>query len=231
VKNESENREKKRVLVQQEVIINNILKAHVLDISEDGMYISTQGDFLHGAVLDLTFTINDTGIGVKAIVQHTQQGIGMGVKFLNLLPEHHRLIKKFVEEAETPTLRKAGKKVLLVDDSAQSRAIYINKLHLEGLTVFEASNGIEALKQIQETMPDIVVLDLWMEGIDGFKILQLMQLNPNFKEIPVVVLSARSVPADIQKAIALGARDYLPKVTTSPLKLAEKVKMILSERK
>ena len=53
MKNESENREKKRVLVQQEVIINNILKAHALDISEDGMYISTQGEFLHGAVLEI----------------------------------------------------------------------------------------------------------------------------------------------------------------------------------
>ncbi len=226
-----ENRQKRRVLIHQDVIISGILKAHALDISEDGMYIGTQGEFITGAVLDLRFRVDDSEISVKASVQHCEQGIGMGVKFANLVPEHATLIRKFVEEAETPAGRKAGKRILLVDDSAQSRTIYMNKLSLEGFTVAEASNGVEALKQMQENVPDLVVLDLWMEGIDGFKILQLMQLNPNFKGIPVIVLSARSVHADIQKAMALGARDYLPKMTTTPLKLADKVKGILSHRR
>ncbi len=224
-----ENRQKKRVLIRQVVIISNILKAQALDISEGGMYLSTQADFIPGAVLDLSFAIDDTAVSVKAAVQHVQPGIGAGVKFLNLIPEHCTLIKRFVEQAEAPAQRKAGKKVLLVDDSSQSRAIYMNKLRTEGYTMSEASNGVEALKLIQEIVPDLVVLDLWMEGIDGFKILQLMHLNPNFKDIPVIVLSARSVPVDIKKALALGARDYLPKMTTSPVKLAEKVKAILTQ--
>lgn len=228
-----EQREKKRVLIQQDVIINGILKASALDISREGMYISTQAELLSGAVLDLSFKINDAPITVKAVVQHAQPGIGIGVKFINLIPEHYTIIRKFVEQVEgiTTSARKAGKTILLVDDSAQSRAIYRNKLNLEGFTVIEAANGVEALKQLQEMIPDLVILDLWMEGIDGFKILQLMQLNPNFKDIPVIVLSARSVPADIQRAISLGAREYLPKMSTSPVKLAEKAKEILSKMK
>jgi CheY-like chemotaxis protein len=224
---ESEHRDGKRVLVHLDVIINGILKATSLDISEEGMYISTQAELLTGAVLELNFKIDQSPITVKAVVQHGQPGIGVGVKFLNLIAEHVTLIKKFIERTDTPAARKPGRKILLVDDSAQSRSIYMNRLNLEGFSVIEASNGVEALKQLQDATPDLVVLDLWMEGIDGFKILQLMHLNPNFKDIPVIVLSARSVPSDIQRAIALGARDYLPKMTTTPLKLAEKVKAIL----
>jgi CheY-like chemotaxis protein len=66
-----------------------------------------------------------------------------------------------------------------------------------------------------------------MDGIDGFKVLQLMQMNPDLKTIPVLILSARSVPADVEKAMGLGARDYLLKMTTTPIKLSEKVKEIL----
>jgi len=228
-----EHRGKKSALMQQEVVINGILKAHALDISEEGMYISTQAELLSGAVLDLGFKVGDVPIAVKAVVQHAHAGVGIGVKFINLTPEHYAIIKKFVEHSEQVTTgaRKAGKKILLVDDSAQSRSIYRNKLGLEGFAVTEAANGVEALKQLSEMIPDLVILDLWMEGIDGFKILQLMQLNPKLKDIPVIVLSARTVPADIQKAISLGAREYLPKMSTSPVKLTEKVKEILSSMK
>lgn len=220
---------KKRVLVQRDVIINGILKASALDISETGMYINTQAELVAGAVLDLSFTISETAMTVKAVVDHTQPGVGIGVKFVNLTPEHYAVIKKYIGESgdAVAPAKKAGKNILLVDDSAQSRAIYRNKLNVEGYRVTEAANGVEALKQLQEVIPDLVILDLWMEGIDGFKILQLMQLNPNFKDIPVIVLSARSVPDDIQRAISLGAREYLPKMSTTPIKLAEKVKEIL----
>lgn len=225
-----EERDKRRVLIQKDVIINEAVMAHALDISEGGMYISTQGEFLEGAIVDIKLEINDHPIKVKAIVQHSEPGIGIGVKFINLSPEGFTLIKKFIEQAEDVSKLKVGRKILLVDDSPQSRAIYRNKLNMEGFTVIEASNGVEALRYLRETNPDLVILDLWMEGIDGFKILQLMQLNSELKGIPVIVLSARSVPADIQKAIALGARDYLPKMTTTPLKLSEKVKEILKSK-
>ena len=222
-------REKKRVVIwEEDIIINGIIKANALDISEDGMYIITKAEFLSGAVLDIDFKINATPVKVKAIVQHSEPGIGMGVQFINLTPENYTLIKEFVEEAEEISTKRAEKKILLVDDSAQSRAIYRNKLNLEGYIVIEASNGVEALKHLQELKPDLVILDLWMDGIDGFKILQLMQVNQELKNIPVIVLSARSIPVDIQRAIALGARDFLPKTTTTTVKLADKVKEIFS---
>lgn len=219
-----EQREKKRVLIQESVLINGIIRANALDLSEEGMYISTQAEFVTGVVLELSFRLKDKDLKVKAIVQHVQPGIGMGVRFLNLSPEVYSVIKSFVDEASEVALKPKERVVLLVDDSAQSRSIYRNKLALDGFTVIEASDGIEALKCLQERKPDLVILDLWMEGIDGFKLLQLMNLNPDLKGIPVIILSARSVPGDIQKAFALGAKDFLPKMTTTPVKLSERVK-------
>lgn len=219
-----EQREKKRVLIQESVLINGIIRANALDISEEGMYINTQAEFVSGAVLALSFKLKDKAVNVKAHVQHVQQGIGMGVRFINLSPETYAIIKSFVDETAEVAMKPKERRILLVDDSAQSRAIYRNKLTLDGFTVLEASDGIEALKCLQENKPDLVILDLWMEGIDGFKLLQLMNLNPDLKDIPVIILSARSVPGDIQKALALGARDFLPKMTTTPIKLSEKVK-------
>ncbi len=151
------------------------------------------------------------------------------MKFISLAPKDVTLIKKLIElGSEAVPAEKAEKKILLVDDSTQSRLIYKNKLNLEGFSVREATNGVEALKCLQEMKPDLVILDLWMEGIDGFKILQLMSMNPELKKIPVIVLSARVIPADIEKVISLGAKDFLPKMTTTPIKLAQKVKEVLS---
>lgn len=219
-----EQREKKRVLIQESVLINGIIKANAIDISDEGMYINTQAEFVSGAVLELSFKLKDRDIKIKALVQHTQPGIGIGVRFINPSPEVYSTIKNFVDKASDVTVKPKERSILLVDDSAQSRSIYRHRLTLDGFTVIEASDGIEALKKLQETKPDMVILDLWMEGIDGFKLLQLMNLNPDLKNIPVIVLSARSVPSDIQKAIDLGAREFLPKMTTSPVKLSEKVK-------
>lgn len=219
-----EQREKKRVLIQESVLINGIIRANALDISEEGMYISTQAEFVTGAVIELSFKLMDRDLKIKGIVQHVQPGIGMGVMFLNLSPEAYSVIRSFVDEVAEVAMKSRERVILLVDDSAQSRAIYRNKLTLDGFTVIEASDGIEALKSLQENKPDLVILDLWMEGIDGFKLLQLMNLNPDLKNIPVLILSARSVPGDIQKALALGAKDFLPKMTTTPLKLSERVK-------
>jgi len=203
-------------------------RANALDISEYGMSINTQSDFLVGAALESKFSVNDTVINLKAVVQHCHRRIGIGEKFPNLIPERRPFIKKFVEREDTSAARRAGKEILLVDDIVHLWTICMNKLNLQDFSVVDTSNGVEALKQLQETIPALVVFDLWTEGVNGFKILQLMQLNPNFKDIPVIVLSMQSVSADIQKAFVLGARAYLPKMITTPLKLSEKAKATMS---
>lgn len=209
----------------KEIIINNAVKGHILDISEAGAYIHTQADFIQGAILDLSFAINDKQIKVKGIIQHIKPGVGIEMLFLNLLPDDLACIKNFLSARSSLAKKESPvKKLLLVDDSAQQRSAYRNKLIEEGFTVTEAQSGTEAFMRLQELKFDLVILDLWIEGIDGFKILHIMKANPVLKEIPVIILSARSTPDDIKKAMALGATDYLVKMTTTPAKLAEKAK-------
>src|SRR5512143_3888846 len=174
----SDSREKKRVLVWEEnILINGAIKANALDISEDGMYIVTEADLPSGTVLDMAFKIHDTPIKVKAMVQHSQPGVGMGVKFIELTHDQLLLIRRYLDRVKEITVRKAERKILLMDDDAQSKAGFRSKLSLEGYIVIEASNGVETLKLLQDLKPDLVIMDLWMEGMDGFKILQLMRQN------------------------------------------------------
>lgn len=223
-----------RILIQKEVTINGIVKAHILDMSEGGAYVHTQAELIQGATLDLTFDVFGTPLTVKALVQHVQPGIGAGLRFIDLTLSAAQMIKKFLQSApmvpEKPIKeeKSAVKKLLLVDDSSQSRAIYRNKLASAGYNVVEASNGVQALKYMHETTFDLVILDLWMEGIDGFKVMQMMSLNQDLKDIPVIMLSARNVPDEIRKALDLGAREFLPKMTTTPMKLLENVREVLS---
>lgn len=219
-----------RVLVQKEVTINGIIKAYLLDISEGGAYVHTQAEFIVGATLELSFTLHDNTVTIKAVVQHAQPGIGVGLKFVTIAPSVLATLKRYIEAAPpipTREEKRGSRKILLVDDSSQSRAIYRNKLNAAGYSVVEATNGVEALKYLHDTSFDLVILDLWMEGIDGFKVMQLMQMNQNLQDIPVMMLSARNVPEEIQKALDLGAKEFLPKMTTSPVKLLERVKALL----
>lgn len=221
-------RKVERVLIKKDVIINGSLKAQAFDISEGGMYIHTEADFTPGSVIELRFDVDDEPVKVKARIQHTQLGVGIGVKFIGLPHEDAMRIKRLLEKLQhvSPVEVPGKKKVLLIDNDVRSKSVYKMRLLRDDFTVIEASNYPEAVKLLQDSKPDIVVLDIWQEGIDGFKILQLMQINPDLKMVPVLILSTRSVPTDVEKAMALGAKDYLLKMTTTPIKLSEKIRAI-----
>lgn len=221
-------RKVERVLIKKDVIINGSLKAQAFDISEGGMYIYTQAEFNSGDILELDFDVDGVPIKVKARVQHTQLGVGIGVKFSGLSHEESIRIKRLLERLQhvSPVEVSGKKKVLLIDNDVRSKSVYKMRLLRDDFTVFEASNYLEAVKLLQESKPDIVVLDLWQEGMDGLNILQMMQINPDLRIIPVLILSTRNVATDVEKAMALGAKDYLLKMTTTPIKLSEKIRAI-----
>ena len=121
-------------------------------------------------------------------------------------------------------------KILLVDDTEFYRKAYTNKLGMEGYRVTAVSDGLQAIKTLAQEKPDLVLLDIVMPGMDGFKVLQSMKANPNLKSIPVIVFSAKGVAEEISKAISLGATDFLVKATT-PNKVVEKIKAVLGHQK
>lgn len=108
-------------------------------------------------------------------------------------------------------LGSAKPKVLVVDDVPTNLDILIEHLYDESLELVVALSGEEGLKLAKTLLPDLILLDVMMPGIDGYTMCRLLKQNPLTKEIPVVFLTARDDPTDVEFGFALGAVDYIHK--------------------
>ncbi|MGB1249243.1 MAG: response regulator transcription factor [Candidatus Promineifilaceae bacterium] len=122
------------------------------------------------------------------------------------------------------TLEHAGPRLILVvdDEPRMIRFIRMN-LELEGYQVIEAHNGVEALEQVRQHVPDLIVMDVMMPELDGFETLRLLR---EFSTIPVVLLTVKSDEEDRVQGLELGADDYITK-PFSPRELSSRVKAVL----
>lgn len=100
------------------------------------------------------------------------------------------------------------KQILVVDDEPRMINFMQMNLELEGCRVISATNGREALDQAREEMPDVMLLDIMMPGMDGFETLKRLR---TFSQVPVLILTARSDEEDRIKGLELGADDYISK--------------------
>ncbi|MFA5942251.1 MAG: response regulator [Candidatus Paceibacterota bacterium] len=122
-----------------------------------------------------------------------------------------------------------NKKVLLVEDEQMLREICSMKLTKEGFNVVVALDGEEALKKVEEEMPDIVLLDIILPNIDGFGVLEKIRAHTNERvaKVPVIMLTNLGQDEDVAKARTLGANDYLVKAYFNPDEISSKVKALL----
>jgi len=118
-------------------------------------------------------------------------------------------------------------KILIVDDTEFYLKAYQSKLLSAGYLARVANNGVEALKALTVEKPDLILLDLMMPVMDGFKVLQAVRANPDLQNVPVIVFSSRGAGDEISKAYEAGANDFLVKATTTPNKVVEKIKEVL----
>lgn len=121
-------------------------------------------------------------------------------------------------------------KVLLVEDSKAVQQMYRNKLTIEQFQVLTADDGMQAIKLLAQEKPDLVLLDLMMPVMDGFKVLQVIKTDPRLSNIPVLVFSAKGQPEEVEKALNLGAAGFIVKSTTKPNEVVEKIRTVLSRR-
>lgn len=120
--------------------------------------------------------------------------------------------------------------VLLVEDSKAIQQMYRNKLMMEQFAVVTADNGMEAIKALSLSKPDIILLDLMMPIMDGYKVLQVVKTDQKFKDVPVLVFSAKGQSDEIEKALSLGAAGYIVKSVTKPNEVVEKIRAALSQK-
>ncbi len=122
-----------------------------------------------------------------------------------------------------------GKRVLVVDDDPDIRALASKALTRDGHEVSEAASGAEALALIAAQVPDLVLLDLLMPVQGGLEVLRLLRSMPATAALPIVVLTAMDDEANTRAGFELGATDYLTKPFTPP-QLAARVRACLARK-
>lgn len=120
----------------------------------------------------------------------------------------------------------AARTVLVVDDEANIRDLVSQYLRRDGFDVVQASSGEEALTAIGRSMPDLVILDVRLPGIDGFETLREIRRT---SDVYVLMLTARSEEADTLIGLEVGADDYVTK-PFSPREVAARVRTLLRRR-
>ncbi len=102
-------------------------------------------------------------------------------------------------------------RILVVDDEDSLRALLRTNLEEHGYEVIEASNGAEALDKVALDTPDLVLLDSMMPQVDGYEVLSQIRSVNKFKNLPVIMLTAKTSESDRVKAFTAGANDFVPK--------------------
>ena len=101
--------------------------------------------------------------------------------------------------------------VLVVDDEHAQREVLAYNLEAEGFRVARAENGEEAMIVVDETMPDIIVLDWMMPNLSGIEVCRRLKSRPETRNIPIIMLSARAEEVDKVRGLETGADDYVIK--------------------
>ena len=103
------------------------------------------------------------------------------------------------------------KKILVVDDDIVNRDIIKTRLEAAGYDVVEAGNGEEGVKTAQDLAPDLILMDVMMPKVDGRLACRMLKSDPKTKDIPVVMLTARSQQMEELRGWESGADEYLVK--------------------
>lgn len=102
-------------------------------------------------------------------------------------------------------------RVLVVEDSRSQRAHLRDLLGQRGFAVEEAAGGVEALRHIKRDPPDVVLLDVMLDDLDGYSVCRWLRLSERTRDVVVIMLTVRSGVADRVEGLHVGADDYLPK--------------------
>lgn len=119
-------------------------------------------------------------------------------------------------------------KVLIIDDDAGIREVLSEGLVLQGFLATCASSGRQGLDLLKNERPDVIILDVMMPGLDGFQVCRTLKESPETSQIPIVFLTARAAPADVQRGLSLGADDYLSK-PIDIYELADRLRKVIKE--
>ncbi|SRR5690606_22567923 len=103
------------------------------------------------------------------------------------------------------------KRILVVDDELGALTLIGIMLERGGFSVLKAKDAREALSVLDQSLPDMIILDVMMPGMDGISLCRVLRERPDFDNIPILILSAKNDAQSIMRGMDAGANDYLPK--------------------
>ena len=128
----------------------------------------------------------------------------------------------------TPTPEASGKKfVVVVEDDKFLRELLVRKLMSEGFDVESAIEASAAFTILAQRTPNIILLDLILPGVDGFEILTRIKADPKLVNVPVIILSNLGQKEDLDRAMTLGAKDFMVKANFTLDEIVAKVQGIV----
>jgi two-component system, cell cycle response regulator DivK len=119
--------------------------------------------------------------------------------------------------------------VLVVDDYEDNRTLYVAYLAASGFRVDDAADGVEAVAKARALLPDVIVMDLALPGIDGWEATRQLKGDPATKHIAILALSGHTLESHAVRAREVGCDAFLTK-PYPPEKLVEKIKAVLAPR-
>ena len=105
--------------------------------------------------------------------------------------------------------------IVLIEDNSSLRRNIAQILEIEGYRVLAASDGASGLQQVRESVPDLILCDIMMPGMNGYEVLAGVRARPATSSVPLIFLTAKGDMTDLRRGMSLGADDYLAKPVDS----------------
>ncbi|MDP1852587.1 MAG: response regulator [Candidatus Omnitrophota bacterium] len=119
------------------------------------------------------------------------------------------------------------KRVLIVEDEKDMVSVLKIRLTSIGYDIFSAYDGQEGLSLAQKHNPDLIILDLMLPKLDGYKVCRMLKFDDKYKNIPIIIYTARSQESDRRLADECGADAFIPKTLGQEV-LVDKIKKLIS---
>jgi CheY-like chemotaxis protein len=167
----------------------------------------------------------DIPVLIHSIVDNKPLALSLGAVDVMTKPTDPKRLLSLVKKH----YHSGDKFILLVDDNLDFALACKDLLKRDGLEVKIATRGEEALKILQESIPSLILLDLVMPGMDGFGVVRELQHKEAWKNIPIVILTGKSLTPEDHKELDPYIADYLMKDTFSTAAISSAIRRILNE--
>jgi signal transduction histidine kinase/CheY-like chemotaxis protein len=168
----------------------------------------------------------DIPVVIVSIVDEQRRGVALGAAGYLTKPINRERLVRLLARSHDPD---ASREVLVVEDDDEQRTLVRTILSGHGWVVREAANGSLALASLQTQLPDILLLDLMMPEMDGFEVVAALQAHPEWRKIPVVVVTALDLTREDRQRLNGGVEQVLSKNAFSPAELGTRVSTLLLE--